>query len=187
MSRRGCWPRSPESHHRSAHATGYSHEIRRGSRPIRSPRREGKAPPSLLVPRATTSADDERLQPNQVLGLAAPTSDSESLGLTGGGLEPRGGDKSPPPLSDYKKIDCSAYATSRSLEGIFFESLTKNIEYFASTTKTKITVPPNKCFQVGCWEDVGVWWCNDVRTPPLWMLSSDRQDRMAKCGRREDN
>ncbi|OAQ91766.1 riboflavin synthase alpha chain [Purpureocillium lilacinum] len=97
----------------------------------------------------------------KVLGLAAPTSDSESLGLTGGGLEPRGGDKSPPPLSDYKKIDCSAYATSRSLEGIFFESLTKNIEYFASTTKTKVTVPPNKCFQVGCWEDVGVWWCND--------------------------
>ncbi|UNI20701.1 hypothetical protein JDV02_006767 [Purpureocillium takamizusanense] len=93
----------------------------------------------------------------QTLGL--PTADGVPSNVTTQALFPRKGISTN--RSDYPKLVCGNYEASS--EEDYVHAYWKNREYFEHIHKEKPTLRPEQCDRVGCWNNVGVWWCNETK------------------------
>ncbi|PWI66620.1 hypothetical protein PCL_04758 [Purpureocillium lilacinum] len=95
---------------------------------------------------------------------AAPPPPSSSLLAVARDLTPRSGEYK---LNEdgFTKITCGKFkATDKET---FDKALERMLHYLRDTNKKRKQLAPGKCDRIACYENVGVWWCNEVTSPPF--------------------
>ncbi len=95
---------------------------------------------------------------------AAPPPPSSSLLAVARDLTPRSGEYK---LNEdgFTKITCGKFkATGKET---FDKALERMLHYLRDTNKKRKQLAPGKCDRIACYENVGVWWCNEVTSPPF--------------------
>ncbi|UNI21816.1 hypothetical protein JDV02_007772 [Purpureocillium takamizusanense] len=95
----------------------------------------------------------------EVLALPHPPSEASNVTTIDTALLPETDNVQLARRSGFTKMECAVYKSSTS--AAYHDSTFENKDYFRHTHKGLLTLGPGECDRVGCWEDVGVWWCNE--------------------------